>query len=498
MKKLIFTVAVLATLSLTSCEEMIVTSNQTIDLAPKATLSGDVLAELNLQSSGLEAVPAGTQLLVEVNYSDINPASVGKWMDTIQVGADGKYMVQVPTDANGVNVSIMPFAFVADQTQIYGSMIAKVSKTYSVTAATVKAIAQGQSIISDINYDKLTAPPSFIEKVRITGTFTANLNQELGGNENVPNQTVVNFFNSSWKDSAVVTNGKYSILVPKGVALTLKSKFTYSKKVWNLTTSSYSNLNYEYKFDALKTFNTMDEVVNLIAANSGEGDDLTVHPIVSGVSGTCTADLDESLNGFENMPNATTIKLWTTTTPIWGVTTTVSSGRYLISAPKNQTVYWSTKFNAVKKVGMIDPLSSNTVYVNEDYEYNMNGSTTFTDDVEAYNISASTGTSVNPNYTISGKALVELDDTSAGLENIPNNTVIRFYYPNSTGSTKNVIVSNGNYTIDIPKGRSVTYSGTFVASKKVAGVTTSKTFTIAGSLNADGTKTVDVIATTNL
>lgn len=499
MRKTILSVvaAVFVVLSFTACEEMIVSNDETIDLVPKATLAGTVTAELNLQSNGLEFVPAGTQLLVEVNYSDINVASAGKWVDTIQVNADGKYSVQVPTDANGVTVTITPFVFEADQTQPYGSLLSKVKMTYAKNTAVAKLISLGQSVVLDIQYDKLTAAPSYVDKVKISGKFQANLNQETAGLENVPNGTVINFFNTSWKDSAVVTNGTYTMLIPKGISVNLKSKFTYSKKVWNLTTSSYTNVNYEYKYDATRTFSTMDEVVDIVALNSGEGTDLTIYPTISQVSGTAQADLDESINGLESMPNGTVVKFWTTTTPIWGVTATVSAGRYSISAPKNQTVYWSTKFNAVKKVSMIDPQTSSIVYVNEDYEYYMTGSTIFADDAVTYNISASTGTSVNPTYTISGKTLVELDDTSAGLENIPNNTLIRFYYPNSTGVSKNIYVSNGNYTIDIPKGRSVTYSGTFNASKKVLGVITTKTFTIAGSISADGTKTVDVIATTN-
>jgi hypothetical protein len=499
MRKLFFTAAmVLFTIfSFTSCEQMIVSTDETIDLAPKATLTGNVMAELNLQSSGFEAVPAGTQLLVEVSYSDINPASAGKWMDTIQVSADGKYSVQVPTDANGVSVSILPFAFVADQTQAFGSMLSKVTKTYSVIAATTKTIAQGQSLIVDITYDKLTAAPSFVDKVKITGAFTANLDQQLGGNENVPNGTVINFYNSSWKDSAVVTNGKYSIAVPKGLALTIKSKFTYSKKVWNQTTSAYSNVNYEFKFEQLRTFNTMDEVIDIIAANSGEGTDLTVYPIISTVTGTAQADLDENFNGLENLPNGTILKFWTSTTPIWGVNASVTGGLYTVNAPKNQSIFWSTKFNYSKRVGMIDPQTFATVYVNEDYEYTMTGSNLFSNDSELYNISAGTGISINPNYTISGKALVELDDNTPGMENIPTNTTIRFYYPNSNGTTKNILVSNGAYTLSVPKGRAVTYSGTFTALKKVGSTSTLKTFTIAGSFTADGTKTVDVIATTN-
>jgi len=503
MKRLFFTVAValLAMLSFTSCEEMIVSTDQTIDLAPKATISGNVLAELNLQSVGNEAVPAGTELLVEVSYADFNLASAGKWMDTIQVSADGKYSVQVPADADGVNVSILPFAFVADQTQPYGSLVSKVSKTFSVTAATPKVISSGQSIMLDITYDKITAAPSFVDKVKITGSFTANLNQELGGNENVPNGTVINFYNNSWKDSAIIANGKFSIAVPKGITLTVKSKFMYSKKVWNQTTSTYSNVNYEYKYDATRAFNTMDEVVDIVANASGEGTDLTVYPIVSAVTGTAKADLDMNFNGLENIPNGTIIKFWTNTAPIWGVNVTVSGGQYSMNAPKNQTVYWSTKFNYSKKVKMYDPQTAGEVYVNEDYEYDMNGSTIFTVDTETYNISAGNGTSVNPSYIISGKASAELDDTKTGLEDIPNGTNLKFYYANSTGSSSgslyNVTVQDGRYSISIPKGRSVKMSGAFNALRKVGSTSTLKSFTISESFTADGTKTVDVIATTN-
>jgi len=497
MKKLFFAaaVALLATLSFTSCEEMIVSSDQTIDLLPKATISGNVLAELNLQSTGMEAVPAGTQLLVEVPFSDINPGSVGKWMDTIAVAADGKYTVQVPTDANGVTVSIMPFAFVADQTQPYGSLLNKVTKTYSVTAATTKAISQGQSIILDITYDKLTAAPSYVDKVRISGTFTANINQELAGNDNVPNETVINFYNNSWKDSAIVTNGKYSISVPKGESITVKSKFTASKRVWNLATSSYSNVNYEFKYEDTHTFMAMNDAFNLVAANSGEGTIVSATPNTTAVTGTAKADLDMNFNGLENMPNGTIIKFWTTSTPIWGANVTVTNGQFAVTAPKGQTVYWSTNFKATKKVEMSDP-QTGRVYLNEDYEYDMNGSTIFTGDNETYSISAGNGTSVNTNVLIGGRTLVELDDTSVGLELIPSNTLIRFYYANpSIGTTKNIYTTaNGTYSLDVPKGRLITYSGTFTAQKRVLGVITNKTFSISGTITADGTKTVDIVA----
>jgi hypothetical protein len=279
--------------------------------------------------------------------------------------------------------------------------------------------------------------------------------------------------------------------------MTIKSKFTTSKRIWNLATSSYSSANYEFKFDDTRTFMAMDDAYNIVAANFGEGTIISTTPNTSAVSGTAKADLDENFNGLENMPNGTIIKFWATSTPVWGANITVSNGQYSLTAPKNQIVNWSTNFNAVKKVAMTDPQSFNTVYVNEDYVYSANGSTSFNDDATTYNITAGNGTSVNPTVTMSGSALVELDDTQSGLENIPNGTNIKIYYPNTNGTTYNVTVQNGKYSITVPKGRTVNLSGTFNAIKKVGGASTNRSFTIASLFTADNTKTVDLSATVN-
>ncbi len=73
MKKVIFLAAMslLALLALTSCEENVVSTPVSVDLVPKAKISGRASAELNLQTAGLEAAPAGTELFVEVNYNGI-------------------------------------------------------------------------------------------------------------------------------------------------------------------------------------------------------------------------------------------------------------------------------------------------------------------------------------------------------------------------------------------------------------------------------------------
>ena len=273
MRKLFFTVvvAMFSLLHFTSCEEMIVSSDQTIDLAPKATLSGDVLAELNLQSSGMEAVPAGTELLVEVNYADINPASTGKWMDTIQVSADGKYSVQVPADADGVSVAVTPFSFESDQRQNYSEANYSTIKKAFKAIAFVQPIRSGQSVVRDITYTASDLP-TFAYKVAISGKCTANLSAETPGFENAPNGTVIVFYTNDWVDSTTVTNGKYAINAPNKT-VTCKSQFVRLKRVWNSTLQNYQDISYKYSY--LATY-TPTSSTNTYDVDFGEGKDQTI------------------------------------------------------------------------------------------------------------------------------------------------------------------------------------------------------------------------------
>lgn len=359
MKKLFFAtaVALLAMLGFTSCEEMIVSTDQTIDLAPKATISGNVLAELNLQSSGMEAVPAGTQLLVEVAYADINPASTGKWMDTIQVSADGKYSVQVPADADGVSVTVTPFNFEADQRQNYSETNYSTIKKAFKAIAFVQAIRSGQSVIKDITYTASDLP-TFAYKVTISGKCTANLSAETPGLENAPNGTVIVFYTNDWVDSTTVTNGKYSINAPSK-AVTCKSQFIRLKKVWNSTLQSYQDISYKYSY--LATY-TPTSSTNTYDIDFGEGADQTIDPApnTTTLSGAATADSDLTVTGREPMPNGTKI-YFEDAGKTWGAVATVADGKYSVQIPRSSlginTITYQVNYNANRKT-----TTSTTIY----------------------------------------------------------------------------------------------------------------------------------------
>ena len=355
-------IAMVSLLGFGSCKnDDLVSSPVSVDKMPKAIITGYVTAETNLQSVGAEVAPAGTKLLVELNYADINGAATGKWQDSVTIDANGKYTLHVPADANGVNVTITPVPFEANQTQAFGAFYPQVKKSYTGVAAVI-AIRSGQTLTSDFVFAPANLP-TFTDRVNVSGKAQADLSDETVGLENLPNGTIIRFYNATWKDSVAVQNGLYSINVPKGVAVNWEAKFTYSKKVWvndvDPTLSAYQNINYEYTFTGVKTFNAKAEDEDVTA---GVGTDLTVDPNVNVVllSGTATAELDASTAGLEKMPNGTKIYFYTNT---WGATATVADGKYSVSIPKNTLVSYDINFTANNKV------LTGLVYANVSYNY---------------------------------------------------------------------------------------------------------------------------------
>lgn len=337
--------AVLALVGLTSCEKDVVSSPMYVDNLPKASISGYVTSEMNFQSDGSEFVPVGTKLLVEVNYSDLNSAATGKWKDTVTVGADGKYQAAVPANGSGVTVTITAFAFEANQVQPYGAFYPTIKKSYSAAAIVLLTVRSGQALSKDITYTASNLP-YFTDKVSVSGKAQANLDASIVGLENVPNGTLINFFNSGWKDSVTVQNGTYSIVVPNGEAISWKSKFTKTKHVWvtNNTSpsqSGYQDVNYQYTINGTSTF-VSNTLTNDLSA--GEGVDLTVDPNANVVllSGSATAELDLTNPGNESIPDGITITFYALDSS-WGGTAIVSNGKYNISIPRNKAVgYYAT------------------------------------------------------------------------------------------------------------------------------------------------------------
>ncbi len=390
MKKIIYVsiIAVLSAFTFTSCEQDVVTSPVTVDLLPKANISGNVTAELNLQSYGKELAPSGTQLLVEINYSDLNStlsASAGKWKDTVTVDENGKYNLSVPAGVTTTTVTITPLPFEYNQVQSYGALYPTIKMAYTYAVKTIVSINAGQSIIQNIDYPVVsTSVANFVDKVRIAGKVTANTDVSVVGNEKVPDNTVIYFYNSSsiynstWKDSVKVINGAYSIVVPKNITIYWSSKFSFNKNTWNSVNSTYvATVSYIYSVSSSGLFNSNSTDANPNNIDFGEGSvDITLYPIYVVLSGSALADYNQlaASPGSENFPSGTKIYFNTAAGDWVGVATVDATGRYTINVPQNKTIYYTTSFLITKTLstGTTVPNTTFTASGNTSVGYSYN------------------------------------------------------------------------------------------------------------------------------
>lgn len=118
MKKLIFPTFVMILfmgIILSSCEKYEKSSSYTIDeeSAVKATVEGIVRAELDLTQPGMEFAPSGTKIYIKIAVNEYVPnAPEDRYkIFTTTVGGDGKYSIEIPSSAKGVNFKIFGDTF---------------------------------------------------------------------------------------------------------------------------------------------------------------------------------------------------------------------------------------------------------------------------------------------------------------------------------------------------------------------------------------------------
>jgi len=352
---------VLSLIMFTGCgDKEIVSSPISISSLPKATITGYVTADLNLQTLGSELVPAGTKLLISIPYSSLNSlASIGTWQDTIKVDASGKYTAKVPTTTSGVSVIITPMSFEANQTQAFGYSVSSLPFRYSCLPLTV-SVASLQTVNQDISYSGAILP-QYARKVLFTGAVRAELDATNAGYEFAPNGTIVRFYNSSWKDSAIVNNGKFSVYVPYNISFTEAVNFT-ANKISILSTSTTSSINtsttyFNYKTTATVPAQTVD-INDYSSSFIVSGTDASVDPLsifAVNYSFTVQADFDLTNNTpsttYDPIPDGTTFYFWSGSSSIssatWAKTVQVSGGKISISLPASSTVY--SAFTATQK-----------------------------------------------------------------------------------------------------------------------------------------------------
>lgn len=468
--KLFSVIAILALVSLSSCkdEPVVVSSAVTVATKDSATISGYVTAELNLQSAGLEAVPAGTSILVSLPYSQLNATATGSWMKTVTVGTDGKYSVKIPTNSKGVAVTFTPSAFEYDQTQAYssGATVPKLRLTYNIGSNSLNVVS-GQSLNNDIKYTSTTNIAIGVPEVTIAGKVQADLDASIIGLENLPDGTKIIFTATGWADSTTISSGKYSISVPKGLLINWSINKIINTKVWspnNLdpSQSTYINVDKTYSISGSSTFNANNLAVDITPS----GNTVSVVSLTTTVTGIAKAELDLSTSGLEYLPTGSKIYFYTST---WGATATVSSGgNFSVIVPFGTTVNYYTQVTA-------NQISQSGISSSHTFQLTGNFSST------TVNSLSLTAPDLLVTTTVTGTAKADLDISTSGLENLPDGTRITFT-TNSPTWREDAVVKNGSYAINVPSNSSVNYSISVALSQKSAGgVITTHTFAVNSS-----------------
>lgn len=153
MKKIVsFSLAAILFLgiALTSCEKYEASTPYEINDSITATITGYVKAPLDLSNTDEEFAPSGTKIYLQVSLREYNPnAPLGEFKTySTTVGSDGKYTFNLPSNENGINFTLIPEDFRANQTQ-WDDSTEEVVFTANQHSGDV---ISNQTYIFDINY----------------------------------------------------------------------------------------------------------------------------------------------------------------------------------------------------------------------------------------------------------------------------------------------------------------------------------------------------------
>lgn len=198
-------------------------------------VSGKCLANLNSELPGLENAPNGT--VINFYTSD--------WKDSVAVN-NGTYSITVPnktinykaqfTSAKRVWVINSDFAQSGYQNVNY-----KYKLNNSYTPATAINTL-------DLSFDEgtdMTVDPT-PNTTFLSGSASADLDLTIVGFENMPDGTKIYFTTGTWGATAIVSNGKYSLNIPRYVdfnspaGVLYNISFNANKKTSNTSTAIYN------------------------------------------------------------------------------------------------------------------------------------------------------------------------------------------------------------------------------------------------------------------
>ncbi len=200
---------------------IVVTTTTAIDesttLLP-ATLVGNVTAELNLQTAGNEAAPAGT--VVVIAKTDGNES----FETETTLDANGQFSVEVMVNKDGTDeFEVTIRSFVTTQTQSAGTTPATKSVEFASETVDYGSIAPGQTKIINTTLDAPTVidGDEAVELVTISGIIYSETNEDQAvASRETLNSKTFTFFTLedegvAWsKQVTTSASGKYTVDVP--------------------------------------------------------------------------------------------------------------------------------------------------------------------------------------------------------------------------------------------------------------------------------------------
>jgi hypothetical protein len=260
-KVILASMMLLATV-LYSCDKEIETSPLNVDKSQKATIKGYVYADLDQTNYGYELAPAGSKVIITMDYDELGLDTDGSLTDTVLISNDGSFTYEIPTIAGGVDVSAKVIDFVYDQKQEFDQQHTTKPTVFQSSTIYFSGVKPNDLQIQTSYLDDYYTLGEIYDWHTITGTIYLNSDRSNVGNEKLASGTQVVFNCDGWsKTVTVAADGKYSVQVPGGESIYMDYNFTVSGKLADGT-----NVTFRYKdseYDGNYSEDTKDEDLDL-------------------------------------------------------------------------------------------------------------------------------------------------------------------------------------------------------------------------------------------
>lgn len=244
MKKLSIYLSVMAiafAFSFISCDKDVESTALILEVNDSAIIKLYVYAELDNNTAGPEIVPSNiTTISVSIPYADFRPLQSGTWENTFEV-IDGMATIIVPTDDDGVNVSISAAPFEFEQIQGFGQddVDTQIKKLYESGSIVVNVIS-GETEIEQLSYNAPQDFNNFIKKIQLTGTVVAEMDNSNLEPEEISQNITLTFHGDGWNTSITTSGANFTVEVPASVDVYITGTFVASNLIPTATEYEYT------------------------------------------------------------------------------------------------------------------------------------------------------------------------------------------------------------------------------------------------------------------